>query len=145
LSDANGTGTENAGEAAAAATTAPLMTKIKSRAQVLLCKGCCSGRTDRGLPEVPVERIKAVWKAEKLNRVVQLTISGCLGPCELPNVAVVLDARGATWYGRLEGDAPYDALIAWARDCAAAGSPLPPPGALEGYRFQRFQDEPSSP
>ena len=37
----------------------PLTTKVKSPAQVLLCKGCCCGKTDRGLPEVPVERIKA--------------------------------------------------------------------------------------
>jgi cobaltochelatase CobN len=117
---------------------AALATKIKSRAQVLLCKGCCCGKTERGLPEVPVDRIKAAWKADKLNKVVQLTISGCLGPCELPNVAVIMDARGATWYGRLEGDALYDALIAWARDCAAEGTPLPPPESLEAHRFERF-------
>jgi cobaltochelatase CobN len=104
----------------------------------LLCKGCCCGRIDRGLPEVPVERIKAIWKAEKLNRGVQLTISGCLGPCDLPNVAVIVDARSATWYGRLEGDAPYDALIAWARASVAAGTVLPPPEALAAHRFERF-------
>jgi cobaltochelatase CobN len=69
-----------------------LTTRVRSPAQLLLCKGCCCGRTDRGLPEVPVERIKAAWKAEKLNRGVQLTISGCLGPCDLPNVAVLVTA-----------------------------------------------------
>jgi cobaltochelatase CobN len=116
----------------------PLTTRIASPAQVLLCKGCCCGRTDRGLPAVPVERIKAAWKAEKLNRGVQLTISGCLGPCDLPNVAVVVTADRVEWYGRLDGDAPYDALIAWARACVAAGTALPPPAILDGHKFARF-------
>jgi hypothetical protein len=117
---------------------APLTTKVKPPAQVLLCKGCCCGKTDRGLPEVPVERIKATWKTEKLNRGVQLTISGCLGPCDLPNVAVLVTAEGTAWYGRLDGDAHYDALIAWARACLAAGTALPAPRELAAHRFDRF-------
>ncbi len=104
----------------------------------MLCKGCCCGRTDRGLPEIPVERIKAVWKAEKLNRGVQLTISGCLGPCDLPNVAVLVTAAGTQWYGLIDGDAHYDALIAWARACVADGANLPPPDLLARHRFDRF-------
>jgi hypothetical protein len=115
-----------------------LTTKVVSPAQVLLCKGCCCGRTDRGLPEVPVDRIKAVWKAEKLNRGVQLTISGCLGPCDLPNVAVVVTSGGSHWYGRLEGDAHYDALISWARACNDRKAALPPPESLAAHRFERF-------
>ena len=117
---------------------APRTTRIKSPAQILLCKGCCCGRTDRGLPEVPVERIKAAWKAEKLNRAVQLTISGCLGPCDLPNVAVVVSALGAEWFGHLEGDAPYDALIAWARARLAGGSVASAPEGWAAHRFERF-------
>ena len=117
---------------------APLTTRVKSPAQVLLCKGCCCGKTERGLPEVPVERIKAVWKAEKLNRAVQLTISGCLGPCDLPNVVLLLTPEGPTWYGNLAGDAHYDALIAWARACKAEGRMLAPPPAWEGHQFERF-------
>jgi hypothetical protein len=121
--------------------SAPLATKIRSTAQLLLCKGCCCGRTDRGLPDVPVERIKAIWKAEKLNRSVQLTISGCLGPCELPNVAVVVSAAGIEWFGNLNGDAIYDDLITWARACQEAGTALPAPASLEALRFERFSAE----
>jgi hypothetical protein len=116
----------------------PLTTRVKAPAQVLLCKGCCCGKTERGLPEVPVERIKAAWKAEKLNRAVQLTISGCLGPCDLPNVAVLITAEGMQWYGLLAGDPHYDALIAWARGCQAEGTVLPPPAEWEAHRFERF-------
>jgi cobaltochelatase CobN len=115
-----------------------LTTRVKSPAQVLLCKGCCCGQTERGLPEVPVDRIKAAWKAEKLNRAVQLTISGCLGPCDLPNVAVILTPDGPAWYGHLAGDAHYDALIEWARDCLASRQALPPPESWSRHRFDRF-------
>lgn len=76
--------------------TGSVLSRRRAHAQLILCQGCCRGRTDRGLPEVPVERIKGRWKATKLNRVVQLTISGCVGPCDVPNVAVVLGPLGAT-------------------------------------------------
>jgi len=115
---------------------------VRPPAGLLLCKGCCCGKTERGLPAVPVERIKAVWKAEKLNKGVQLTISGCLGPCDVPNVAVVVTAEGSRWYGLLDGDGHYDALIDWARSCAAAGVALPVPEALARHRFERFDDQP---
>lgn len=113
-------------------------TRIQSPAQLLLCRGCCCGRPERGFPPVPVERIKAVWKSEKLNAAVQLTISGCLGPCDLPNVVLVLTAEGAHWFGRIETDAQYDALIDWARECRLARAPLPLPDWLERHRIDRF-------
>jgi hypothetical protein len=125
--------------------TPALTTRVKSPAQVLLCKGCCCGKTERGLPEVPVDRIKAAWKAGKLNRAVQLTISGCLGPCDLPNVAVLITPEGLTWYGLLDGDAHYDDLIAWATACKAEGRTLEPPRSWQGHQFERFAGEPAIP
>jgi hypothetical protein len=107
-------------------------------AQVLLCSGCCCGRTDGGRPAVPIERFKAVWKAEKLNRTVQLTVSGCLGPCELANVVRVMTPDALEWLGRLDGQGPYEALLAWARDCQAAQALRQRPEALARYRFHRF-------
>jgi cobaltochelatase CobN len=116
----------------------PLTTKRQALAQVVFCLGCCCGRTDHGRPEVPVERLKAVWRAEKLNGTVQLTISGCLGPCDLANVALVILPEGNVWLGGLEGDAMYEELIHWARRCHAAGEGLPLPTALGPHRFERF-------
>ncbi|HET6884338.1 MAG TPA: (2Fe-2S) ferredoxin domain-containing protein [Pirellulales bacterium] len=106
--------------------------------QLLLCRGCCCGQTARGLPAVPVERIKAVWKAEKLNRTIQLTISGCLGPCDVPNVVLILTPKESRWYADLSGDAIYDELVEWARACHSASSLLPLPAALETNRLERF-------
>ncbi|MDB5352088.1 MAG: hypothetical protein JWN86_3335 [Planctomycetota bacterium] len=114
-----------------------MVTRVTSPAQVLLCKGCCCGRPDRGYPDVPVDRIKAAWKAEKLNRSVQLTISGCLGPCDLPNVAVLVTSTGTTWYGLIQGDADYDALIDWARSRKDGEQTMEPEG-WRGRTFNRF-------
>ncbi len=117
-----------------------LKTRVNAPAQLLLCRGCCCGKTERGLPEVPVDRIKAIWKAEKLNRRVQLTISGCLGPCDLPNVAVVVTASRTEWLGLLDSDRHYDLLIAWARSCMTEGRALPLPPELDANRFDRFAE-----
>ena len=113
-------------------------TKRQALGQLVFCLGCCCGRTDRGMPAVPVERLKAIWKAEKLNRTIQLTVSGCLGPCDLANVVAVMSAGGTEWFGNLDCGAQYDLFVAWARRCHAAGATLPTPAALRPYRFERF-------
>jgi hypothetical protein len=111
------------------------MTKRQVRGQLIFCVGCC-GRTERGMPEVPVERLKAVWRAEKLNRTIQLTISGCLGPCDAVNVALLLTPRGMRWFGRLQGAACYDAFIDWARACQTTGRLAPVPELLAGHTME---------
>jgi cobaltochelatase CobN len=115
-----------------------LITKRQVLGQMILCKGCCCGRTDRGLPEVPVERIKEIWQREKLNRCIQLTVSGCLGPCDMPNVVLLLTSDETAWFGRIDGDVAYDRLIQWARGCQAAGVLVPIPEALAENRLERF-------
>ena len=107
-------------------------------AQLIFCEGCCCGRTDRGKPELPVDRIREVWRNEGLNRSVQLTISGCLGPCDLTNVTLVLTAEGSQWLGDLAGNDIYDDLIEWAWACHAAGVVVPLPAHFDRYRFERF-------
>lgn len=107
-------------------------------AQVLLCKGCCCGQTERGRPPVPVDEFKAIWKAEKLNRSVQLTISGCLGPCRLANVVLVMSGQHAEWFGQMQTDADYSALLGWVRDCHAARRLAPLPEPLRKNTFERF-------
>jgi len=118
-----------------------LTTKRLALAQLVFCQGCCCGRTDRGRPELPVEQLKEIWKDEKLNRTVQLTISGCLGPCDVPNVALVMVPEGNMWLGGMAGEAVYEALVAWARACHAEGRVVPLPEQLDSLRFERFQTE----
>jgi cobaltochelatase CobN len=118
-----------------------LTTKRLALAQLVFCQGCCCGRTDRGRPELPADRLREVWRAEQLGRTVQLTISGCLGPCDRTNVAVVLGPEGNVWLGDMAGAAVYEALVAWARACHAGARVLPLPAELDGLRLERFRAE----
>jgi cobaltochelatase CobN len=93
------------------------------------------------MPEVPVERLKAIWRREKLNRTIQLTISGCLGPCDVPNVVMILTPAGSEWLGLIDGDADYDLLIEWARACDSDDALVPLPERLLAHRFHRFSAE----
>jgi len=63
--------------------------------------GCCCGNTERGLPDVPVEQLKSEWRKRGLLKRIQLTISGCVGPCDVPNVVVITTAGGTQWLGNV--------------------------------------------
>ena len=104
-----------------------LRTRRQPLAQIVLCQGCCCGQTERGLPAVPLDWLKPIWKSEKLNKVVQLSVSGCLGPCDLPNVCTIITPDEQAWYGRLTTREDYAVLLHWARQCRERGAVLPLP------------------
>ncbi|HEX9004695.1 MAG TPA: (2Fe-2S) ferredoxin domain-containing protein [Blastocatellia bacterium] len=116
-----------------------LETKRKTIGQVLVCVGCCCGRTDRGKPPVPVDWLKSEWKARKLLKTIQLTISGCLGPCDLVNVVCLIAPQRTVWLGGLTEQKHFDALLEWATQSAAANKLLPLPALLAEPEFERFQ------
>jgi cobaltochelatase CobN len=107
-------------------------------AQVSLCCGCCCGAVHKGKPEVPVEWIKDQWKQCGLKKSIQLTISGCLGPCDISNVVSISSAGQTVWLGRLREFANYAALLQWALASKDAGCALPLPGELSELRFDPF-------
>jgi hypothetical protein len=114
--------------------------------QIFFCDGCCCGRSEKGFPPLPKEMIKERWKSLKLNGTIQLTISGCLGPCDLANVFYLLGSDGVgQWFGGLSDPWHYETLIHWASECQLAGSLLPIPETLEGHRFTRFESVSNSP
>ncbi len=109
--------------------------------QIVLCEGCCCGRTDKGFQPVPRDWIKQRWKEERLNKSVQLTISGCLGPCDLANVFCVISRKGMQWFGGLQEQWQYDLLLDWANASRAAGLLLELPAEFNRHRFERFAVE----
>jgi predicted metal-binding protein len=111
-------------------------------AQMICCQGCCCGRTDRGFPPLPVEMLKEKWKSQKLNNTIQLTISGCLGPCDAANVVCLMFNSGETvWLGGLTLDQQYQQLLEWAEQCHSSGSLLPAPPDLRKHIFRRFEQK----
>jgi hypothetical protein len=84
-----------------AGSTHPLATKRLVIGHLTVCQGCCCGNTESGRPPVPVEWLKKEWRARGLLKRVQLTISGCLGPCDLPNVVTISNENGTQWFGEI--------------------------------------------
>ena len=116
-----------------------MRTKRVLVAQVALCRGCCCGAVEKGNPEVPVDWMKDEWKKHGLKRSIQLTISGCLGPCDLSNVIAISAASGSVWLGNIGHMDQYQALVDWASQSKVAGMLLPLPDLLATSRFNPFR------
>jgi cobaltochelatase CobN len=90
--------------------------------------------------------VKARWTELKLNNTIQLTISGCLGPCDVANVVCMMPAIGdSIWLGGLSQASQYELLIKWAESCQREQHLLSLPVALDRYRFERFASVASNP
>jgi hypothetical protein len=72
-----------------------LETKRQVIGQMIVCRGCCCGATEKGRPGVPVEWLKGEWRKRGLLKRFQLTISGCIGPCDIPNIVEVTSESGS--------------------------------------------------
>jgi hypothetical protein len=107
--------------------------------QILVCSGCCCGRTDKDHPAVPVEWLKAEWKRRLLQKKIHLSISGCLGPCDLSNVVTVITPERSIWLGGIEHHHQYRELLEWASACERAGELKPLPASLKKHEFVRFR------
>ena len=115
-----------------------LKTKRLVIGQITICRGCCCGNVERGLPEVPVEWLKSEWRKRGLLKRVQLTISGCVGPCDVPNVVVITSSAGEAWLGNIVEFGQYRSLLEWAVRCRDAGEMLSLPRQFLQCRMSPF-------
>jgi hypothetical protein len=113
-------------------------TKRHVLGQLVVCKGCCCGNKEKGRPVVPEERLKTIWKKERLMRSIQLTISGCVSPFDVANVIQIITPKGTEWFGHLSEEAHYEALIEWARSCSAACTMMPRPSVISSLQFHGY-------
>jgi len=88
-----------------------LETKRLMIGQMIVCHRCCCGATHKDRPEVPVEWLKAEWRKRGLLKRFQLTVSGCVGPCDVANIVVVNSEAGSRWLGRITHLDQYRSLI----------------------------------
>ena len=117
-----------------------LTTKRIVLGQVTVCTGCCCGDVSRGRPDVPVDWLKQEWRTRGLLKRIQLTISGCVGPCDVPNVIVITSAKGTEWLGNITEFSEYQALAAWASRSKEKGALLPLPAELQSHTLDPFKD-----
>src|ERR671935_498050 len=110
--------------------------------QLFVCStGCCCGRTDDGHAPVPTGLYHHEWEHRRLRNRVHLTRSGCLGPCTLANVALLLFGGREIWFHSITDERVIPAIYDYIEDMVRANGPLPPPPALAGHVFTAFDWE----
>jgi nitrile hydratase accessory protein len=108
----------------------------RSRGHLFVCaSGCCCGRTEDGFAPVPAEAFHLEWERRRLRNIVHLTIGGCLGPCALANVALLLFDGQAQWFHSVNSEARALDIYDHVEGMLHADGCLPPPPALEPYHF----------
>ena len=117
-----------------------LRTKRAVIGQMIVCSGFCCGAIHRGKPEVPLEWLKAEWRSRGLKKVLQLTIAGCLGPCDLTNVVRISGAAEEIWLGRVDRFG-FIQTWEWASRRGSTGTLLPLPEYCDALRFSRFGEK----
>jgi nitrile hydratase accessory protein len=107
----------------------------RPRGQLFVCaSGCCCGRTEDGFAAVPAETFHQEWERRRLRNIVHLTIGGCLGPCALANVAMLLFDGQAQWFHSINSEALAVAIYDHIDAMLDAGACLPPP-PLAAHHF----------
>ena len=114
-------------------------TKRRVIGQLIVCQGCCCGATYKGRPEVPAEWLKTEWRKRGLLKRVQLSISGCVGPCDVPNVVVVQSESGSQWLGNLTEFNQYRSLLEWAGRSMDAGHLLELPKEFKDHIIEPWR------
>jgi nitrile hydratase accessory protein len=106
------------------------------RGQLFVCaSGCCCGRTEDGFAPVPAETFHREWERRRLRNVVHLTIGGCLGPCALANVALLVFDGHAQWFHSIDSDELARALYDHVARMLDADTILAPCGDLAALLF----------
>lgn len=117
------------------------------RGMLIVCAtGCCCGHTERGFAPVPADLYHREWERRRLRNRVHLSQGGCLGPCPLANVALLLMDGRPYWFHSLNDPALIPILYDFIEELLEADQPLPPPPALAPHLFNGFSwDKASAP
>jgi len=111
----------------------------RTRGQLFVCEnGCCCGHTDRGFAPVPHDLYYDEWTRRKLRNRVHLNHAGCLGPCALANVIMLIFDGRPIWFHSINSDHLILAVFDYIDAMLAADRYLPPPPALTQHVFNGF-------
>src|ERR1700730_793213 len=113
-----------------------LVNVARPRGHLFVChEACCCGRTEDGFSPVPTKLYESEWQRRRLRNFVHLTIGGCLGPCALANVAMLLWEGQTLWFQSLNTEALVVALFDYVQGLLEADRFLPPAEPLSGLLF----------
>jgi cobaltochelatase CobN len=115
----------------------------RARGQVFVCaNACCCGRTDLTNAPVPTDLYHEEWTRRRLRNFVHLTIGGCLGPCALANVAMLLFDGRSTWFHSINSEEDVVALFDYVEALLVEDAFRLPGGDLAGHLFTGYEWEP---
>jgi len=107
--------------------------------QLFVCAtGCCCGHTERGHHPVDIDLYHREWARRRIRHKVHLSLGGCLGPCALSNVALLLFAGHQIWFHSIATDDQIVAMYNYIEAMVRADRHLPPPGNLVDIVFDVF-------
>jgi nitrile hydratase accessory protein len=113
-----------------------LVNVARPRGQLFVChNNCCCGRVEDGFAPVPADLYHEEWERRRLRNIVHLTIGGCLGPCALANVVLLLFDGQALWFHSVNHPWMVYALYDYIEAMLDADRVLPPPRVLAPYWF----------
>ena len=116
-----------------------LVNVARNLGQLFICSnGCCCGDTTFGAAPSRRELYHAEWERRRLRNRVHLNQAGCLGPCPLANVTMLLLDGHSTFFHSMNAEWQVFALFDYIDEQVAAGRYLPPPPALAEYAFNAF-------
>jgi len=108
---------------------------------LFVCQGCCCGRTDKGFPALPLDDFKSQWKARGIRRRFHLTISGCLGPCPLANVVMMVFRGRTIWWHSINTPEDVSSVYDYVERMLHAETYLDPPPELATRMFERYVED----
>ena len=99
--------------------------------------GCCCGHTERGFAPVDTDFYHTEWERRKLRNKVHLSQGGCLGPCVLANVALLLMDGRPYWFHSINDAAVVRAMYDFI-DLLLDDANALPPAILRPHLFNGF-------
>ncbi len=116
-----------------------LVNVARKQGHLFICAtGCCCGHTERKFAPVPTELYHNEWERRKLRNKVHLTMAGCLGPCPLANIVLLLFDSHHIWFHSINSESQAMAIYDYIEQMLAANSYLPPSADLAIYTFTSF-------
>lgn len=82
--------------------------------------------------------LKDEWRKRLLKRF-QLTVSGCVGPCDVPNVVEINSEAGSQWLGNIAHFNQYRSLVKWAVRSTEAGRLLDLPREFKDHLVEPWR------
>jgi cobaltochelatase CobN len=83
--------------------------------------------------------LKDEWRKRGLLKRVQLTVSGCVGPCDVPNVVELNSEEGSQWLGNITQLNQYRSLVEWAVRSVEAGHLLGLPREFKDHVLEPWR------